>query len=505
MEEGDQLLKYSGDAVETIKSEVVDNEKNPEQCPESQTSIQSESSGSHIDEIDSASGLDLKSSHQNSARVIEDSSQREPLPAIPCLPNPVSKGADWSGGRGAGSGWGSWAASLLTNALQLDEEDDDAAPIISTKEGGGIVSAQPEVALPTNRTRIERGDSGVSAGSEDNSPDHGSSDDTAGYGQYLSGLSGWGSGWMSGAINSAKLQSATAAEFLKRDLNEFANVVKKDTAVLANSTTKTLQTTLNVSDESVGKFKGDMSSLLGSVKSTLYTTTSQLYQMQGEEEENIHNRNSSTRNKLKSGAAPGVASAENTLEGKLEALYRDPTTYTTPPTDSEAFAEFTSTFNADVLKSEISSLLVTHTEMRLLYAQLVPSQVSHVDFWSRLWFRRHTVESEAERKTELLSKVHTSLHGDLLDWGDDDEDEEEEEEEDNKAKDKGEQPQKDISQSEADEQSDASGQLSEDQQQMQSSSLSVHIHHTAADDTVESPPDSCTSDEWEKDFEDCRS
>ena len=48
----------------------------------------------------------------------------------------------------------------------------------------------------------------------------------------------------------------TAAEFLKRDLNEFATVVKKDTTDLATSTTKTLQTTLNVSDESVGKFKG---------------------------------------------------------------------------------------------------------------------------------------------------------------------------------------------------------------------------------------------------------
>ena len=49
-----------------------------------------------------------------------------------------------------------------------------------------------------------------------------------------------------------------------------------------------------------------------------------------------------------------------------------------------------------------------------------------MDFWSRLWFKRQALESEAERKTELLSKVQTSLHGDLEDWGDDDEEDYEE-------------------------------------------------------------------------------
>ena len=50
-----------------------------------------------------------------------------------------------------------------------------------------------------------------------------------------------------------------------------------------------------------------------------------------------------------------------------------------------------------------------------------------MDFWSRLWFKRQLLENEAERKTELLSKVQTSLHGDLLDWGDEEEEEQEEE------------------------------------------------------------------------------
>ncbi len=51
--------------------------------------------------------------------------------------------------------------------------------------------------------------------------------------------------------------------------------------------------------------------------------------------------------------------------------------------------------------------------------------MSHADFWCRLWFKRQTLESEVERKSELLSKVQISLHGDLLDWGDDEDEEEE--------------------------------------------------------------------------------
>ena len=34
------------------------------------------------------------------------------------------------------------------------------------------------------------------------------------------------------------------------------------------------------------------------------------------------------------------------------------------------------------------------------------------------------MEADFERKNEILSKVQTSLEGDLLDWGDDDDEEE---------------------------------------------------------------------------------
>ncbi len=70
--------------------------------------------------------------------------------------------------------------------------------------------------------------------------------------------------------------------------------MKKDTSELANSTTKSLQTTLNVSDESMGKFKGDMSYFFGSVKSTLYNTTAHLYNVGDEGYTSVNNSSESS-------------------------------------------------------------------------------------------------------------------------------------------------------------------------------------------------------------------
>ncbi|XP_075245355.1 uncharacterized protein LOC142339302 isoform X2 [Convolutriloba macropyga] len=512
---GDQALKSPQEPTATIDLQPSGHEKKahetqPQMSAEAKPSV--EETDSPVEDVE----------HLNIGDSAGAQSTREPLPVLPCLPSTTSKQS-----TSGASGWGSWAASLLTNALQLDEEDDEVEPVTyQNTSPDDIVSAQPEVALPTEQTRIERGAAESEPEAAEGSGGDVDSSGQPGYGQYLSGISGWGSGWVTGALNTAKQQSVTAAEFLKRDLNEFATVVKKDTTDLATSTTKTLQTTLNVSDESVGKFKGDVSYLFGSVKSTLYSTTAQFYQLQGDEDGGV-------RNPVKmAGVTP---TPENSLEGKLEALYRDPKTFTTTPADSEAFEAFCSAFKVDSVKSEISALLVEHTELRMLYSRLVPSEVSHMDFWSRLWFKRQLLENEAERKTELLSKVQTSLHGDLLDWGDE---EEEEQEEEGKEKDV---KQAAISQppgnatkpkeSDSSSNNDGWGEDDDDEneadelernvrkakeaekvggtttdQSGQSRELSVHID--PSDDSlqhIESAPDSSTSDEWEKDFEDCRS
>ena len=92
--------------------------------------------------------------------------------------------------------------------------------------------------------------------------------------------------------------------------------------------------------------------------------------------------------------------------------------------DTVEYEKYRSGFDVEAIKGDISNLLISQSEVRLFYSKLVPSQVSHADFWARLWFRRHAVEADFERKNEILSKVQTSLEGDLLDWGDDDDEEE---------------------------------------------------------------------------------
>ena len=45
--------------------------------------------------------------------------------------------------------------------------------------------------------------------------------------------------------------------------------------------------------------------------------------------------------------------------------------------ETEAFEAFCATFKVDSMKNEISSLLISHSDVRILYSRLVPSQVRY--------------------------------------------------------------------------------------------------------------------------------
>ena len=136
----------------------------------------------------------------------QDMPNSEPFPVLPCLPT-SSKVTSSSG-----SGWGSWAASLLTNALQLDEDDDDPTTVPVSSDGRSeVVSAQPEVNLPKEQMKIERGNTKE----EENDDSDDKDEDGGGYGDYLTGLSGWGAGWVTGALEQAKQQVMSKFEFME--------------------------------------------------------------------------------------------------------------------------------------------------------------------------------------------------------------------------------------------------------------------------------------------------
>jgi hypothetical protein len=65
--------------------------------------------------------------------------------------------------------------------------------------------------------------------------------------------------------------------------------------------------------------------------------------------------------------------------------------------------------------------------MRLLYSQLVPVQISNVEFWSRYFFKVNQLEEEHKKRIKLLERASKEEEGlknddsqqESLDWDDD--------------------------------------------------------------------------------------
>ena len=147
-----------------------------------------------IEEIDEIG--DAKAQHPESSGKTEET-VREEDDGEPCGVPSLCKMPQQTTG---GGGWGSWAASILSNALQLDEEGDGPYTPVENKkdEPGRVIDSQPDFHLPSQNSAIERG-----ATEED--PDGLETQSSSGaYG--VSGLGSWGTSWVSGAFFSAKQQ-----------------------------------------------------------------------------------------------------------------------------------------------------------------------------------------------------------------------------------------------------------------------------------------------------------
>ena len=164
------------------------------ECKENTDGVQIETEepteGNAIEEVDQSDVKTLNNGKTDENVAKDESEAPSALPGLCQMPQTKS-----------GSGWGSWAASFLSTALQLDEEDDDPyTPVEKKKDDpGSVIHSQPEFDLPSQTSAIERGATEEEPNTADNE---------AGAGAYgsISGLGTWGSGWVSGAFTSAKQQ-----------------------------------------------------------------------------------------------------------------------------------------------------------------------------------------------------------------------------------------------------------------------------------------------------------
>lgn len=201
----------------------------------------------------------------------------------------------------------------------------------------------------------------------------------------------WGS--LSGVVNAAKNKSAEVLEFVKRDLDELSSTVKNEASQVVNSTTSVLKEQLSFdlsqSESTVNTMKRSMSSFLGTVNTVL----------------NPAPDDSDQEAMVMRGNIPVVLTR---VQAQLHTLMTSEETFLLEPSDIEA-AQFAAWLDIqeDLLNNDtLTKLMVTYAELHSQYTKLVPSKVSHADFWQRFLFRRALLEDDEARRQAQERRQH---------------------------------------------------------------------------------------------------
>ncbi|KAJ5093834.1 hypothetical protein N7456_009695 [Penicillium angulare] len=97
------------------------------------------------------------------------------------------------------------------------------------------------------------------------------------------------------------------------------------------------------------------------------------------------------------------------IHSNLDSFSKDPA--------SDKFPEFTKDFSVDGKTDEIASHLEKYPELRSAMEKLVPETVEYVEFWTRYYFLRLVIETEEQKRKELLKGA--TADDEEVGWDDD--------------------------------------------------------------------------------------
>ncbi|KAI5300299.1 hypothetical protein KEM55_008304, partial [Ascosphaera atra] len=109
------------------------------------------------------------------------------------------------------------------------------------------------------------------------------------------------------------------------------------------------------------------------------------------------------------------------LEAQLHVIHTNTDRLSSDP-DSQAWPEWKENFKVEEKTADIANDLEKYPELRKAMEALVPEKVAYGDFWCRYYFLRHIVETEDQRRKEIL-KGATVEDEEEVDWDDDSEEE----------------------------------------------------------------------------------
>ncbi|GFT34439.1 BSD domain-containing protein 1 [Nephila pilipes] len=201
------------------------------------------------------------------------------------------------------------------------------------------------------------------------------------------GNSWWGS-WPSW-LQTAKEKSSNALEFMKRDLSEFSHVVQTDAVAAVSSTAAMLKEKLTVDNvEAVAdKARQSVTSVIGTIADVFAP------QKELEDAELMIIQNSE----------PVVM---DWWQSQLYLIRKDPKTFCHEPEGPpEMYENWLESFDPNEHQEEMTEIMVTCSEVRDIYDKLVPTSVSHLEFWQRYFYRVHLLRKAEAKRTDLMRRA----------------------------------------------------------------------------------------------------
>ncbi|XP_055933522.1 BSD domain-containing protein 1-like isoform X1 [Argiope bruennichi] len=201
------------------------------------------------------------------------------------------------------------------------------------------------------------------------------------------GNSWWGSwpGW----LQTAKEKSSNALEFMKRDLTEFTQVVQTDAVAAVSSTAAMLKEKLTVDNaEAVAdKARQSITSVIGTIADVF-----------------------APQKELEDSELMIIKDSEPVTmdwwQSQLYMIRKDPKTFCHEPEGPpEMYENWLESFDPSEHQEEMTEIMITCSEVRDIYDKLVPTSVSHLEFWQRYFYRVHLLRKAEAKRADLMRRA----------------------------------------------------------------------------------------------------
>merc|ERR1712226_1273550 len=218
------------------------------------------------------------------------------------------------------------------------------------------------------------------------------------------GSTWWGS-WGQGWIDTVKEKSAQTMQMVKKDLNEFVEVIQGDTSVAISETAEKID-----EDEKDGTQVQEEDNFASIQSATKFAKKGMANFLHSVSEFMAIPPDDTREEVITVSDFPSSSTQYDRRQEKLHALQIDPGTYCNEP--EGLFHDWLEVFNLDDNKLDMSNMLVQNPAIRAIYTQLVPAVVSHTTFWQRYYYQVFLLDAEEKKRQDIVARANNNSNED---------------------------------------------------------------------------------------------